>query len=148
MILFLLELEVAWLALIFSPCLDFVVPSQNNTWDCGVFVCRYAYAIYQLRDRSFTYSDLNGGTPFFDLITSGSEFDFNMDDIVRFREEFKTLLERLSELFVRRKREEKNKSKTASIQSAQQHEDEEGNGSLSENDDDSIIPQPIEISVL
>ena len=52
-----------------------------------------------MRDRDFTYGDLQDGSPFYDLITNGSEFDFDMDDIVRFREEFKTLIEKLSGVF-------------------------------------------------
>ena len=35
--------------------LTFPVPTQDNSFDCGVFVCRYASAIYQLRERNFTY---------------------------------------------------------------------------------------------
>jgi hypothetical protein len=41
------------------------------------------------------------------LITDGAEFDFDMSDIARFREEFKTLIERLSDIFLRLKKTEK-----------------------------------------
>ena len=87
------------------------VPLQNNSWDCGVFVCRYAYAIYELRHKDFTYGDAGmhcqeGGVArgpasraFRELISDGAEFDFNMEDIIRFREELKTLIERLSPLY-------------------------------------------------
>ena len=95
------------------------VPLQNNTWDCGVFVCRYAYAIYELRDRDFTYGDAGmhcentevitglSSRAFQELISDGAEFDFNMDDIARFRDEFKTLIENLSRLYVKAKSAEK-----------------------------------------
>jgi hypothetical protein len=95
------------------------VPLQNNTWDCGVFVCRYAYAIYELRHRDFTYGDAGmyceegevarGETSraFHDLISDGAEFDFNMADIARFREEFKTLIERLTNMYKKVKDAEK-----------------------------------------
>lgn len=94
------------------------VPLQNNTWDCGVFVCRYAYAIYELRQKEFTYGDAgmytvggvatgSGSRAFKDLISDGAEFDFNMEDIARFREEFKTLIERLSALYQKMKIAEK-----------------------------------------
>jgi len=89
------------------------VPLQNNSYDCGVFVCRYAYAIYELRHRNFTYGDAGmyceeGETNLGDsrrafrtLISDGAEFDFDMKDIARFREEFKTLIERLSVVYMK-----------------------------------------------
>ena len=95
------------------------MPLQNNSWDCGVFVCRYAYAIYELRDRDFTYGDAgmhcentdvitgSSSRAFKELISDGAEFDFNMDDIARFRDEFKTLIENLSRLYVKAKSAEK-----------------------------------------
>jgi Ulp1 family protease len=104
----------------FQPASRFIfcrtVPYQNNTWDCGVFVCRYAYAIHQLRDRHFTYKDAgmycDSGDKktkqaFYHLITDGAEFDFDMSDIARFREEFKILIERLSDTFLQWKKTEK-----------------------------------------
>jgi hypothetical protein len=39
--------------LTFILVLSLSVPYQNNCWDCGVFVCRYAYSVYALRDRDF-----------------------------------------------------------------------------------------------
>lgn len=90
------------------------VPKQNNTWDCGVFVCRYAYAIYHLRNRPFSYGAVHERTPFSQLITGGTEFDFDMRDIVRFRGEFKKLVENLSQVYCNWKREEQTKPKTAS----------------------------------
>jgi len=86
---------------LFSP----TVPMQNNTWDCGVFVCRYALAIFKLRNRSFTFRDVHGNSPFSRLVTGGAEFDFDMDDIVRFRGEFQTLIENLSRVWTKWKRE-------------------------------------------
>ncbi|CAJ1939071.1 unnamed protein product [Cylindrotheca closterium] len=86
---------------LFTPA----VPMQNNTWDCGVFVCRYALAIFKLRNRSFTFRDVHGDSPFSRLVAGGAEFDFNMKDIVRFRGEFQTLIENLSGVYSRWKRE-------------------------------------------
>lgn len=93
-----------------------IVPRQDNSHDCGVFVCRYAYAIYELRSREFTFEDAgmhcgeddlavgsSRRNAFKELISDGVEFDFNMDDIARFREEFKTLVENLSRLYVKSK---------------------------------------------
>ena len=96
------------------------VPLQNNTYDCGVFVCRYAHAVYELRHRNFTYADAGmyctddddgrrGTTSkaFKELISDSAEFDFNMDDIARFREEFKTLIEKLSTIYLKMKNADK-----------------------------------------
>ena len=102
------------------------MPRQNNGYDCGVFVCRYAYSIFQLRDRRFTFGDANllcasecenERQPFYNLITEQKEFDFNMTDIARFRTEFKTLIERLSTIYLelkKREKAEKKKQKAAS----------------------------------
>eukprot|EP00980_Cylindrotheca_fusiformis_P010725 scaffold2403_cov87-Cylindrotheca_fusiformis.AAC.3 len=95
--------------LLLPPC---SVPKQNNTWDCGVFVCRYAYAVFHLRNRSFTYGALGGRSPFSRLITGGSEFDFDMNDIVRFRDEFRKLVENLSKVYSNWKRKEQANQKT------------------------------------
>jgi Ulp1 family protease len=35
------------------------VPKQTNGYDCGVFICRYAYALYQARFTPITYVDLH-----------------------------------------------------------------------------------------
>lgn len=94
-----------------------LVPYQNNTWDCGVFVCRYAYAVYELRHRHFTYEDAGmyceestqgaGQRAFYDLISDSAEFNFGMKDIARFRKEFKILIERLSKIYLRFKKKER-----------------------------------------
>jgi len=88
------------------------VPRQNNSNDCGVFVCRYALAIYQLRQLKFSYRDAGLHTThkasssrerksraFSDLITHGESFNFDVGDIQRIRSEFKTLLQRLQPLY-------------------------------------------------
>eukprot|EP00531_Pseudo-nitzschia_arenysensis_P017418 CAMPEP_0116119764 /NCGR_PEP_ID=MMETSP0329-20121206/2819_1 /TAXON_ID=697910 /ORGANISM="Pseudo-nitzschia arenysensis, Strain B593" /LENGTH=1105 /DNA_ID=CAMNT_0003613495 /DNA_START=267 /DNA_END=3584 /DNA_ORIENTATION=+ len=93
------------------------VPRQNNGSDCGVFVCRYAFAMFQLRDRKFSRRDATLGEPndnerksrkktrshrsqaFVELITNGKEFDFDVDDIQRIRLDFKTLIKQLHPLY-------------------------------------------------
>ena len=93
-----------------------VVPRQNNGSDCGVFVCRYAFAMFQLRHKEFSRRDaglepLDGdqlrsrrqrGTrtkAFANLITNGNEFDFDVEDIQRIRRDFKTLIKKLHPLY-------------------------------------------------
>ena len=100
-----------------GPCLTCIllslsqlsVPYQDNSWDCGVFVCRYAYALYVKRKERITYRDLGESRPYLHgVITDSVEFNFNMADIRRLREEMKTLIRRLSVSYVAmKKREEK-----------------------------------------
>jgi len=78
------------------------VPYQDNGYDCGVFVCRYGFAVYALllRGHNVTYADIGKrGQPFRKLITESDEFDFNGDDILRIRGDLATLLDKLSDLY-------------------------------------------------
>jgi len=92
------------------------IPYQDNSWDCGVFVCRYAYALYQQRHVPFTYADVktlrteeDSGQfqPFKERITDGSQFQFGMDDIRRLRKEMGMLIENLSTLYLRPQEKER-----------------------------------------
>ena len=77
----------------------FSVPYQDNSWDCGVFVCRYAYGVYSMRDCAITFGDARGGNgmrPFQQAITDSEAFDFDREDIVRIRGELGILIGRLS----------------------------------------------------
>jgi hypothetical protein len=84
---------------IYSP----EIPYQDNCWDCGVYVCRYAYALYQLRSHRFTYDEVGfteGPIAMFrDLMTQNDAFHFGAKDITRIRREFFQLIERLSKLY-------------------------------------------------
>jgi hypothetical protein len=81
-----------------------LVPFQNNGWDCGVFVCRYAQSLFRLRDRKFSYADASDegklNCTFKRMITDSPEFDFGMNDISRLRKELMILIERLSHIYV------------------------------------------------
>jgi len=87
---------------IFSP----KIPYQNNGWDCGVFVCRYAFAILQLREKRFCFKGAFRAASkkeipkmLADNITCSDEFKFSMDDISRMRREFAILIDNLSDLY-------------------------------------------------
>jgi hypothetical protein len=75
------------------------VPYQDNGWDCGVFVCRYASAIYEIRHVEFsrgTAQLMDGGNPFNNLISNNHHFCFGMADIAAMRREMKVLIQRLA----------------------------------------------------
>ena len=85
-------------------CFPFSVPYQDNSWDCGVFVCRYAHALYSMRDRDITFGDASEGTgrnPFQQAITDSKAFDFCQDDILRIRKELDSLINKLSVIYKR-----------------------------------------------
>ena len=75
-----------------------------------MFVCRYAFAVLQLRGRSFNRNDTWFQS---DLEANCNEFDFDMEDIKRLREEIRQLIQRLSELYVEWKQEQKEQARIA-----------------------------------
>jgi len=89
------------------------VPYQNNRYDCAVFVCRYAYSLYVMRNLRFTLEDYNESPRFNTLIENGPAFQFDMPDIQRIREEMLTLIEKLSVTFLRMEEEKKKASRVS-----------------------------------
>lgn len=87
------------------------VPYQDNSWDCGVFVCRFAYGLYLLRNEKFIYEDLQMKKPFEKTITNSPEFAFSSNDIVRLRREMQILVSNLSGYFIQQKELEKGAKK-------------------------------------
>ena len=73
------------------------MPYQNNSWDCGVFVCRYALALYQMRNEFITFSDSKHRLE--KIITDNKYFDFDMADIRDFRDQLAILVDRLSKIY-------------------------------------------------
>jgi Ulp1 protease family, C-terminal catalytic domain len=96
------------------PCAIPTVPYQNNSCDCGVFVCRYAYSVYALRGRDFRRNK----QWFAEDLTRIEPFRFNMEDIARLRRDIKTLIQGLSGIFLPWKNEQQNSLKKQAIRHA------------------------------
>ena len=84
-------------------CLEYInrnyilsVPYQNNSWDCGVFVCQYAFSLYKLRYQQITYGDLQTANPLENTITNNDEMKFDMKHIATLRKEMGKLVDNLS----------------------------------------------------
>ena len=76
------------------------VPCQRNGYDCGVYVCRYAYGLYVMKHLLFTWCDYTKDPPFNTLITGSDAFKVSKSDIKRIRGEMSTLIDNLSELYL------------------------------------------------
>jgi hypothetical protein len=99
-----------------------VVPYQDNSCDCGVFVCRYAYGMYRLRAMPFTYEAVTAAEgadttviSFEGIITNNPAFEFNRKDVSRIRKEIMSLIERLSNIYTRWKLAEQNDHDQSSL---------------------------------
>lgn len=83
-----------------------LVPYQYNSWDCGVFVCQYAYALYQQRHQNITYHDLFISKPaLIDAITKSPFMQFDMDYIAKLRQAMGKLIDNLSSVYLQVKSE-------------------------------------------
>jgi hypothetical protein len=70
---------------------------QNNSFDCGLYVCRYAVGLINLISDSLTIADLEEGLA--SKITNSGLFDFNGDDIFRMRSELFDLLGYVTDVY-------------------------------------------------
>lgn len=103
------------------PIFEPKIPYQNNGWDCGVFVCRYAFGVMALRNVNFHIKKSKDAKHrkqetkrlLKEIITEGNEFAFDMSDIERLRREFATLIDKLSDMYKRKKQEERRQAKSS-----------------------------------
>eukprot|EP00814_Leptocylindrus_danicus_P021932 CAMPEP_0116004258 /NCGR_PEP_ID=MMETSP0321-20121206/502_1 /TAXON_ID=163516 /ORGANISM="Leptocylindrus danicus var. danicus, Strain B650" /LENGTH=1022 /DNA_ID=CAMNT_0003472539 /DNA_START=186 /DNA_END=3255 /DNA_ORIENTATION=- len=88
------------------------IPYQDNSWDCGVFVCRYAYALYTmyLKGVRIRQKDIRAPAKFKerkilenDVITKSVAFDFDMPEIRMMRDDMKKLVTKLSRVYLKSK---------------------------------------------
>lgn len=85
-------------------------------------MCRYAYGLYVMKDILFTHDGFQNN--YYDIITRGSSFQFDENDIDRMRMELMSLISLLSPVYL----ESTNRTTTESTeapgqQSAQQTEE-------------------------
>ncbi len=68
------------------------VPMQDNGCDCGVFLCKYLLAMYNLRYDSIPFCTLFGSETPLHFLTESVHFQFNTVDISQFRSNLVQLL--------------------------------------------------------
>ena len=79
------------------------VPAQENGFDCGLFVCRYASAMYYLQDIEITFADvIKEQPPLMNKLSLSPYFRFYQSTVTKFREELLLLLKELSRLYATR----------------------------------------------
>ncbi len=82
------------------------VPQQTNGCDCGVFVCHYAFALYQQRYRNITHKDVrNHRSALRDSVTNSPYMQFDMTYISDLRKEIGNLVDNLSSIYLKKKLE-------------------------------------------
>lgn len=93
-------------------------PGQLNGYDCGVFVCRNAYAVTLLRHRLFSYADFgypeqNAKISMFEESEGKEAFSFDHGDIDRLRENLLKLIENLSFVYAQWRTQQQQKRREA-----------------------------------
>ena len=69
---------------------------QTNSYDCGVFVCRYAYSVMLLRQQSFPVTDSEN---VYSTISNSAAFNFTSRDITKLRKNMKDLIQNLAKYY-------------------------------------------------
>jgi hypothetical protein len=87
------------IAVLFAPSLH-TVPKQNNAVDCGVYICKYALALHQLRFLPITYQHLYLTDPPLSVLTNSSSFDFTHHTITQLHQNMAKLVQNLSTLYL------------------------------------------------
>ena len=84
-----------------------IVPCQANGFDCGVYVCHYAYSLMCIRHTNFCFETLSGSEDpccisprgLTEVITNNAAFKFHQSDITLLRKDMKNLIRKLAVLY-------------------------------------------------
>jgi hypothetical protein len=71
---------------------------QRGHCNCSVFVCRYAYSLFQIRHQNFNY--YSEKSTFKTLIAMDPAFQFKQSDMESFRNKIATLIGNLSKIYL------------------------------------------------
>jgi len=84
----------------YSPTITPAVATQSNTYDCALYVCRYALGLYFIRDQRFTYKDVFvEKTPLLSKLSSNILFQFDQYVVKRFRHQLRVLILNLCQCY-------------------------------------------------
>lgn len=67
-----------------------------NCYDCGIYICRYAYNLFLICDRYFTQSNF---TKNLQLETNSAEFQFGFNTITRISKEIDELFTKIEQVY-------------------------------------------------
>ncbi len=74
------------------------VPKQRGCCNCSVFVCRYAYSLFQMRHRTINY--YSEKSTFNTLIAMDPAFQFEQSDVESFINKIATLIGNLLKIYL------------------------------------------------
>jgi hypothetical protein len=102
--------------------------------------------MYELRHRNFSYAEAGldpadmkaGKRPFGGLITDSPEFEFDMEDIARIREEIRRLIERLSHCYTFWKKTKEKAEKEARLEEKALNEASKSDAKISNDPPESV----------
>jgi Ulp1 family protease len=77
-----------------------LVPAQENGFNCGIFLCRYAASMYYLQDFEIRFSDVrNEQPPLINILSLSPYFRFNQSDMDKFHAELLLIIKKLIMLY-------------------------------------------------
>jgi hypothetical protein len=77
-----------------------LVPMQENGYNCGIFVCHYAAAMYYLQDVEVSYSDITREQPpLMNKLIESHYLHFNQSNMDKFCAELLLLVKKLISLY-------------------------------------------------